>query len=259
MRGREVLSSIVSSQNELHAQFGGVVPEVASRRHTELVNEVVAEAMSRAGVGWDDLGGRRRDAGPGAHRRPAGGPGDGQGDRLPARAAPDPREPPAGAHRRQLRPRRRAAVRVPRRQRRAHAARRGGGGRALPRRRQDHGRRGRRGVRQGRPAAGPRATRAAGSSTSWRRAATRASPVFRAPSPAAATSASAASRRPCSTTSRRATRRRSRRTAPTSPPRTRRPSCASWWRRRWPAPPPRACGASPSPAAWPPTPACAAR
>ena len=47
VRGREVLSSIVSSQNELHAQFGGVVPEVASRRHTELVNEVVAEAMSR--------------------------------------------------------------------------------------------------------------------------------------------------------------------------------------------------------------------
>ena len=50
MDGREVLASIVSSQNELHAQFGGVVPEVASRRHTELVNEVVAEAMAVAGV-----------------------------------------------------------------------------------------------------------------------------------------------------------------------------------------------------------------
>jgi N6-L-threonylcarbamoyladenine synthase len=53
--GRQVLSSVVSSQNELHAQFGGIVPEVASRRHTELVNEVVAEAMSLAGVGWTDL------------------------------------------------------------------------------------------------------------------------------------------------------------------------------------------------------------
>ena len=127
---------------------------------------------------------------------------------------------------------RRGAVRVPGRQRRAHAARRGGGGRALPRRRQDHGRRGRRGVRQGRPAAGSRATRAAGSSTSWRRAATRASPVFRAPCRAAAASASAASRRRCSTTSRLATRRRSRRIAPTSPPRTRRPSSASSSRRR---------------------------
>ena len=65
MRGREVLSSIVSSQNELHAQFGGVVPEVASRRHTELVNEVVAEAMSQAGAGWDDLGAVAVTQGPG--------------------------------------------------------------------------------------------------------------------------------------------------------------------------------------------------
>ena len=65
MRGREVLSSIVSSQNELHAQFGGVVPEVASRRHTELVNEVVAEAMSQAGAGWDDLAAVAVTQGPG--------------------------------------------------------------------------------------------------------------------------------------------------------------------------------------------------
>jgi N6-L-threonylcarbamoyladenine synthase len=65
VRGREVLSSIVSSQNELHAQFGGVVPEVASRRHTELVNEVVAEAMSAAGVGWDDLAAVATTQGPG--------------------------------------------------------------------------------------------------------------------------------------------------------------------------------------------------
>ena len=65
VRGREVLSSIVSSQNELHAQFGGVVPEVASRRHTELVNEVVAEAMSQAGAGWDDLGAVASTQGPG--------------------------------------------------------------------------------------------------------------------------------------------------------------------------------------------------
>ena len=63
--GREVLSSVVSSQNELHAQFGGVVPEVASRRHTELVNEVVAEAMSEAGIGWDDVGAVAVTQGPG--------------------------------------------------------------------------------------------------------------------------------------------------------------------------------------------------
>jgi tRNA N6-adenosine threonylcarbamoyltransferase len=65
VQGHEVLASIVSSQNELHAQFGGVVPEVASRRHTELVNEVLAEAMSVAGVGWDDLAAVATTQGPG--------------------------------------------------------------------------------------------------------------------------------------------------------------------------------------------------
>jgi N6-L-threonylcarbamoyladenine synthase len=65
VRGRGVLSSVVSSQNELHAQFGGVVPEVASRRHTELVNEVVAEAMSEAGATWCDLDAVAVTRGPG--------------------------------------------------------------------------------------------------------------------------------------------------------------------------------------------------
>ena len=63
--GLTVLASIVSSQNELHAQFGGVVPEVASRRHTELVNIVVAEAMTGAGVRWNDLGAVAVTVGPG--------------------------------------------------------------------------------------------------------------------------------------------------------------------------------------------------
>ncbi len=65
VRGRTVLSSIVSSQNALHAQFGGVVPEVASRRHTELVNDVIGEAMSIAAVGWDDLEAVAATQGPG--------------------------------------------------------------------------------------------------------------------------------------------------------------------------------------------------
>ena len=65
VRGREVLASIVSSQNELHAQFGGVVPEVAARRHTELVCDVVAEALSAAAVGWDDLSAVATTRGPG--------------------------------------------------------------------------------------------------------------------------------------------------------------------------------------------------
>ena len=50
-----VLSSVVASQAELHARFGGVVPEVASRRHLELVSPVVRAALEDAGVGLDDL------------------------------------------------------------------------------------------------------------------------------------------------------------------------------------------------------------
>jgi N6-L-threonylcarbamoyladenine synthase len=63
--GGEVLASIVSSQNELHAQFGGIVPEVASRRHTELVNTVVAETLATAGLGWDEITAVAVTVGPG--------------------------------------------------------------------------------------------------------------------------------------------------------------------------------------------------
>jgi N6-L-threonylcarbamoyladenine synthase len=50
-----VLASVVSSQAELHARYGGVVPEVASRRHLELVAPVVRETLERAGVGLDEI------------------------------------------------------------------------------------------------------------------------------------------------------------------------------------------------------------
>ena len=46
----EIRSNVVASQSELHARFGGVVPEVASRRHLELVSPVVREALDQAGV-----------------------------------------------------------------------------------------------------------------------------------------------------------------------------------------------------------------
>jgi tRNA N6-adenosine threonylcarbamoyltransferase len=46
----EIRSNIVASQSELHARFGGVVPEIASRRHLELVSPVVHEALDQAGV-----------------------------------------------------------------------------------------------------------------------------------------------------------------------------------------------------------------
>jgi N6-L-threonylcarbamoyladenine synthase len=51
----EIRANIVSSQAELHARYGGVVPEVASRRHLELVAPVVREALSEAGAKLDDV------------------------------------------------------------------------------------------------------------------------------------------------------------------------------------------------------------
>ena len=56
----EIRSNVVASQAELHARYGGVVPEVASRRHLELVSPVVREALEQAGV--DARRGRPRRA-----------------------------------------------------------------------------------------------------------------------------------------------------------------------------------------------------
>jgi len=50
-----VLASVVSSQAELHARYGGVVPEIASRRHLELVTPVVRETLEQAGASLDDV------------------------------------------------------------------------------------------------------------------------------------------------------------------------------------------------------------
>lgn len=48
--GREVLSSVISSQTEIHKQYGGVVPEIASRHHLTNINAVVDEALRRGGI-----------------------------------------------------------------------------------------------------------------------------------------------------------------------------------------------------------------
>ncbi len=60
--GRTVVSSVVSSQIDLHARYGGVVPELASRAHTELIVPVVTEALAGAGLGPDGRGKRPVDA-----------------------------------------------------------------------------------------------------------------------------------------------------------------------------------------------------
>ncbi|MGQ0826098.1 MAG: tRNA (adenosine(37)-N6)-threonylcarbamoyltransferase complex transferase subunit TsaD [Actinomycetota bacterium] len=48
--GRRAVSSVVASQADLHARFGGVVPEIASRAHVELINDVLAQALVEAGT-----------------------------------------------------------------------------------------------------------------------------------------------------------------------------------------------------------------
>lgn len=53
--GREVLSNVISSQIELHTLYGGVVPEIASRKHIEKINPVIETALSEAKVGLDDI------------------------------------------------------------------------------------------------------------------------------------------------------------------------------------------------------------
>jgi len=52
----KTLSSVVASQADIHAKYGGVVPEVASRRHAELIDPVVREALDTAGVTFKDIG-----------------------------------------------------------------------------------------------------------------------------------------------------------------------------------------------------------
>ncbi len=65
LNGRKVLSNIVSSQNGIHQKYGGVVPELASRRHIEAIVPIVHEALERAGVRLQELDGIAVTQGPG--------------------------------------------------------------------------------------------------------------------------------------------------------------------------------------------------
>lgn len=53
--GREVLSNVINSQIKIHEKFGGVVPEIASRCHTEVINAVVKQALADANVSLEDI------------------------------------------------------------------------------------------------------------------------------------------------------------------------------------------------------------
>jgi N6-L-threonylcarbamoyladenine synthase len=63
--GQRILSNVLASQHEIHARFGGVVPELASRAHLERLGPLVDEALGEAGIGWEGVEGVAVTRGPG--------------------------------------------------------------------------------------------------------------------------------------------------------------------------------------------------
>jgi N6-L-threonylcarbamoyladenine synthase len=63
--GRRILSNQIASQVEIHARYGGIVPEVASRQHMLAIIPIIEQAMSGAGVAWDEIGAIAVTKGPG--------------------------------------------------------------------------------------------------------------------------------------------------------------------------------------------------
>ena len=53
--GHLLLSNVVNSQIDIHAEYGGVIPEIAARSHLEVINPVVKKALSEANCTWDDI------------------------------------------------------------------------------------------------------------------------------------------------------------------------------------------------------------
>lgn len=53
--GRKLLSNVVNSQIDIHAAYGGVIPEVAARSHIEVINPVIQQALNDAKLGWNDI------------------------------------------------------------------------------------------------------------------------------------------------------------------------------------------------------------
>src|SRR5476649_774191 len=63
--GREIISSVISSQVAIHAEYGGVVPEIASRKHLEMISPVISQALHEAGLSLADIQGIAVTRGPG--------------------------------------------------------------------------------------------------------------------------------------------------------------------------------------------------
>ena len=100
--GREVRSNVISSQIELHKLYGGVVPEIASRKHIEKINQVIEEALKEANVTLDDIDAIGVTYGPGTC---GGSPcrcGGGKSDCLRKKSSVGRGAPYRGAYFRQL-------------------------------------------------------------------------------------------------------------------------------------------------------------
>jgi N6-L-threonylcarbamoyladenine synthase len=62
---RQILSNIITSQIKIHAEFGGVVPEIAARNHLETINYAIAQAYQESGLNWEQIDGIAVTAAPG--------------------------------------------------------------------------------------------------------------------------------------------------------------------------------------------------
>jgi N6-L-threonylcarbamoyladenine synthase len=65
VKNRQVLSSVITSQIAAHQQYGGIVPEVASRQHVEIINLAIAQALAESGLDWDAIDGIAATCAPG--------------------------------------------------------------------------------------------------------------------------------------------------------------------------------------------------
>lgn len=63
--GREVLSNVIASQIDIHKKYGGVIPEIAARKHLEAINLVIEEAREKAGINMNDVTAFAGTVGPG--------------------------------------------------------------------------------------------------------------------------------------------------------------------------------------------------
>lgn len=65
VKDRQVLSNVITSQIKIHQQYGGVVPEVASRQHVEKINWAIAQALEESGLAWSEIDGIGATCAPG--------------------------------------------------------------------------------------------------------------------------------------------------------------------------------------------------